>query len=121
MAKEVRQGRYGKVVKISTRVENILKASYSARNSDKALLLIYMQKSGMNLSQSQIEVFNKLPAFETITRVRRVLQEQGKYEPSEQVMEARYQKYQSVKEGINHEDPEKLLESKGIKVLPFGQ
>lgn len=107
-------------MKINDRVENILKASYAARNSDKDLLLIYMQKSGMNLTPSQIEVFRKLPAFETITRVRRVLQEQGKYEPSEQVMEARYKKYQSVKEGIHHEDPEKLLESKGYKVLPFG-
>ena len=108
-------------MKISERVTNILKASYSARNSDKDLLLIYMQKSGMNLTPEQVKVFKELPAFETITRVRRVLQEQGKYPPSEQALEARYQKYKTVKEGIHDEDPETLLEAKGYKVLPFGE
>lgn len=36
-------------MKTSFRVENILQASRAARNSDKELLIIYMQKSGMNL------------------------------------------------------------------------
>jgi len=108
-------------MKINERVENILKASRSARNSDKALLLIYMAKSGIVFTPQQKEIFEKLPAFETITRIRRTLQEQGKYEPDHHVLEARYEKYKSVKEGIHHEDPEKLLELKGYKILPFGK
>jgi hypothetical protein len=108
-------------MKINERVENILKVSRSARNSDKALLLIYMERSGIILTAEQKEIFNKLPAFETITRIRRILQEQGKYEPDHHVLEARYEKYKTVKEGIHYEDPEKLLESKGYRVLPFGE
>lgn len=54
-------------MKTSDRVEYILQASKSARNSDKELLIIYMQKSGMNLSPQQIEVFRDMPSAETIT------------------------------------------------------
>ena len=108
-------------MKISERVENILKVSHQARNSDKSLLLIYMQKSGMELTDKQIEIFKSLPAFETITRVRRDLQEQGKYEPTEEVKEARYQKFKNARENIKYETPESLLEAQGYRVLPFGQ
>lgn len=110
-----------KKLKINERVENILKASVRARNDDRELLLIYLQKSGMNLSQQQIDIFRSLPAFETITRVRRDLQMQGKYPASPEVEEARYKKFQEVRHNINHENPEVLLERQGKVVLPWGQ
>lgn len=108
-------------MKTSERVENILKASHKARNSDIELLIIYMQKSGMELTPKQIEIFRKLPAMETITRIRRNLQEQGKYPADPKIEEERFKKFQAVKNSIHYEDPEKLLESKGYKVLPWGQ
>lgn len=77
---------------VSQRVESILKASVDSRNSDTELLIIYMLKSGMELTPKQIKIFKEMPSMETITRARRQLQEQGKYEASEEVNEARYEK-----------------------------
>ena len=108
-------------MKISERVENILKASVAARNSDKELLIIYMQKSGMELTPKQIELFKEMPAMETIRRVRQNLQEQGKYPASQKVEEARYKKYQQVKQNISYQEPEKLLEAQGYKILEWGE
>lgn len=107
-------------MKISTRVENILRVSKAARNSDTELIIIYMQKSGMELTPKQVEVFKNLPSLETITRVRRQLQEQGKYEASEAVQEARYQKFKEhqVEYGVGDaEDPRAYLNKLGYKIL----
>ena len=105
-------------MKINERVENILKASVDARNSDNELLIIYMQKSGMELTPKQIQIFKDLPSMETITRVRRQLQEQGKYEASEQVNEARYEKMKEYQETFNSNmgDPYAYLEKLGYKI-----
>ena len=84
-------------MKLTEQVENILRVSKKARNSDKELLIIYMQKSGMNLSDAQIDKFKDMPSMESITRARRILQEQGKYEATEEVDEARFEKYQEAK------------------------
>ena len=101
-------------MKTSERVENILRASHAARNSDTALLILYMQKSGMELTPKQIEIFKDMPSMETITRVRRQLQEQGKYEADEKVQEARYQKMQQHQE--EYGDPNKYLAKLGYKL-----
>lgn len=86
---------------VTQRVENILRVSKDARNSDKELLIIYMQKSGMNLTPEQVEIFKNLPAMETIRRVRQNLQEQGKYPASPEVEQQRYEKYKNVKQNIS--------------------
>jgi len=88
----------GTKMKISNQVENILSVSKKARNSDKELLIIYMQKFGLDLSPQQIELFKKMPSAETITRCRRLLQEEGKYLPTKEVDQARFEKYQEFKE-----------------------
>ncbi len=106
---------------VTHQVENILKASRSARNSDKSLWLIYAQKSGLNLSESQIETFKSMPSFETIRRTRQKIQEHGKYPADNDINEARYSKFVNVKANINYDDPEKLLEDQGYNILPFGQ
>lgn len=106
---------------IKQRVENILRASRMARNSDTELQIIYMQKSGMNLSQEQQQKFRELPSMETIRRIRQKLQEEGKYPADAEVEEARYQKFKEVKQNIQTDDVEKLLESQGYRILPYGE
>ena len=107
---------------IKQRVENILRASRQARNSDIELQIIYMQKSGMELTEKQIQTLKSLPAMETIRRIRQKLQEDGEYPPAEAVNEARYNKYKYVRSNIKSSNsPEKYLESNGYRVLPYGQ
>lgn len=108
-------------MKISQQVENILKASREARNSDKELLIIYMQKFGMELTPKQIALFKKMPSTETIRRTRQQLQQEGKYPADESVDQARFDKFKEVKQNIKYETPESLLETMGYKVLPFGE
>lgn len=107
---------------IKQRVEAILKVSRMARNSDTELQIIYMQKSGMNLTEQQQQVFRDLPSMETIRRIRQKLQEEGKYLADAEVEQARYNKFVETKQSINSNlSPEKYLESKGYRVLPYGQ
>lgn len=103
---------------ISERVENILKVSRDARNSDKELLIIYMQKAGMDLSQKQRNIFRDMPSSETIRRIRQKFQEQGKYKADKAVDEARFNKYRKVRyniAGSNQVDAEELLEQRGLQ------
>lgn len=108
-------------MKISQQVENILKVSREARNSDKELLIIYMQKFGMNLSEEQKDTFRNMPSTETIRRTRQQLQQECKYPADESVDQARFDKFKEVKQNIKYESPESLLEAQGYKVLPFGE
>lgn len=108
-------------MKVTEQVENILRVSSQARNSDRELIIIYMMKFGMNLTKEQIERFRKMPSMETIRRVRQALQSQGKYPASPEVEEKRYQKFKNVRENINYDSPEQLLESQGKIILPWGE
>lgn len=108
-------------MKIQEQVQNILKVSRKARNSDKILLLIYMKKAGMELTPKQENKFLELPSFETIRRTRQMIQERGDYLPDEKVTEERFKKYQEVKNNINYESPEKLLEARGYKIYEWGE
>lgn len=74
---------------IADRVKNILSASVEARNSDKALLKIYMLKSGLDLTSKQMDLLIDMPSFETITRVRRDVQAKGQYTASEGIRRQR--------------------------------
>lgn len=102
-------------MKTSERVENILKASQRARNSDKYLLIIYMQRSGMNLTKEQIRIFEDMSSAETITRVRRQLQEQGKYPADEEVDNERFEKYQGMKHKTPQDEVDDILERNPFK------
>lgn len=95
---------------ITERVESILRHVPSARNSDKVLLITFMQKFGLELTEKQIELFKKMPSVETIRRTRQSIQEQGKYPPTKEVEEARYKKYQAMKQSVGLVDPEYELE-----------
>jgi len=101
-------------------VANILKVSSAARNSDRELLILYMQKFGMELTLKQIEKFRKMPSTETIRRSRQAIQEQGKYLASPAVEEERFRKYKQMK-NMPFEDPEELLKKQGYTVRPWGK
>lgn len=103
------------------RVKNILEFVPKTRNSDIELLIIYWQKAGVNLSNEQIQKIKELPSPDTLTRIRRKIQENGEFPASKSVEDARFAKFKQVKQNIKSEDAEKLLEAKGIKVLPYGQ
>ena len=84
-------------MKINRQVENILSVSHRARNDDKELLIIYMQKFGMELTDKQVELFKHMPSAESITRARRNIQEQGKYVASDAVDKHRFDRYMNFK------------------------
>ena len=86
-----------------TRVESILKYCPKARNSDKELLVIYLQKSGMELTDKQIEVFMNMPSTESIRRIRQKLQEEGKYLADKEVEDKRYELFKERRNGFFRE------------------
>lgn len=97
---------------VQERVKSILGYSHRARNSDKELWIIYAQKSGMNLTPEQVEVFRKMPASETIRRTRQVLQQKGLYPADQKVDAARFEKFRQMRHR-GTETPEQILEIKG--------
>lgn len=104
------------------RVEGILKASKQARNSDKELILIYMQKAGMDLDQRQLNIFRDLPAFETLRRIRQKLQESGKYEADKPVKENRKFKAMQMQQQAPSFSANGLEQTlNGQVILPWGQ
>jgi hypothetical protein len=82
-------------------VENILRASHAARNSDFELWLVYAAKSGLELSERQISVLRDMPSFETIRRTRQKLQEQGLYPADPSVDKRRFEKFKQVRQTIS--------------------
>lgn len=69
-------------------VEQVLASSVEARNSDNELIIQMLQANGAELTPRQEEVVRGL-VFESITRVRRKLQHDGKYLPSDAVVKFR--------------------------------
>lgn len=108
-------------MKVVDQVANILKVSEKARNSDRELFIIYLQKIGFNLNEHQIDLLRTMPSFETIRRSRQLLQEQGKYPASEKVNEDRFAKYKAMRDG-GHTNPEETLEppAKVYKPMEWG-
>ena len=102
-------------MKTRDRVENILKVSKRARNSDTELLILYMQKSGMEINPFQKDIIRRMPSFETIPRIRRQLQEEGKYEATQEVQEERFNKMKEHQE--EYGDPHAHLAKLGYRIV----
>lgn len=100
---------------IKQQVENILKYSSQARNSDKDLEIIYMYKAGMNLTSEQVAIFRKMPSMETIRRCRQQIQMEGKYPPKPEVEKQRFAKFVAMKSTAAHDPEETLSRSEYIK------
>lgn len=82
------------------RVEAIMQAVPATRSDDKLLCVIFMQKSGMNLTDAQIASFYAMDDLWTVRRDRQKIQERGKYPASPEVEEHRYQTFKKVRATI---------------------
>lgn len=102
---------------IAQQVENILSMSREARNSDKTLQVIYMQKFGMNLTDEQIDTFKRMPPLESIRRVRQKLQEQGKYSADQTVKKSREWKAMRMQQNAPSAKPKTLERI----IVPWGE
>ena len=86
--------------KQSKLVERALKELPITRGSDRHLIVAvwHFQKPSWRLDPAKF-VLNDAIMPETITRIRRKLQEQGLYLPEDKIVEARYSKFQAVRGG----------------------
>lgn len=64
---------------VAQQVENLLKYVPSTRGSDRELWITYAQKFGVQLTEAQVDKIRQMPSLETLTRVRRKIQEEGRY------------------------------------------
>jgi hypothetical protein len=100
-------------MKTSIVVEQVLRDSPDARNSDKVLMFKTWEKLGFYLSETQKEKFLNLPDPQTIGRIRRKLQEQGRYPATKEVKQTREVKSTVVQQNIpsaNINTTERVLE-----------
>lgn len=86
---------------VTKRVESLLMYLPELRNSDKALLLAYWRKEGLELSMEQERKFMLVTTAESITRARRALRK--KYPASEKVEAVRYQKFITTRNELGEE------------------
>lgn len=84
--------------RIAGLVETVLRSKANTRYSDKELLIEVWASMGLVLNEEQRRAFRNLPSSETITRVRRKLQESGKYLPPEEVTRERHDKADQMKQ-----------------------
>lgn len=87
-------------MKTSIIVERILQDNPQARNSDKVLMFMTWEKLGFYLSESQRAKFLSLPDPQTIGRIRRKLQEQGRFTAANNIKKTRELKSQVIQQNI---------------------
>lgn len=105
---------------ITERVTNILKHAPAARSSDRELIIIYMQKCGMDLDQRQLRIFRDMPSMETIRRVRQSVQAQGLYPASNTVKAERQRKALVMQQLTPGFKTTADLEHELVEVRPWG-
>lgn len=108
---------------ITDRVRNLLNYSKKARNSDKELYILYMQRSGMNLTKEQIALIWDMPSFETIRRIRQKIQEGGELVADSDVAKERKFKAMEMEQNTPTAKPERVEQilSDGTKLkVPSG-
>lgn len=98
---------------LKERVQSILKYSRAARNSDVELQIIYLQKSGMNLTPEQMEVFRSLN-MESIRRERQTIQAAGMYTADQKIKKTRMAKAEIMRHAPPNERAEILNAVKEI-------
>lgn len=83
---------------VASVVEKTLAQSPGSRANDRLLLIKTWEAYGLVLTKDQQSAFMKVPSGETITRMRRKLNEQGKYLPDESVTKSRHEKAGAFKQ-----------------------
>lgn len=85
------------IEKLKTIVESILRTNKKARNDDKFLIYLVVREF-TNLKIS-FDEFSKAPSFESITRIRRKLQnDNGQYRADRLIEQARQNKEAHMRE-----------------------
>jgi len=98
---------------VSLIVEEILAENIDARNSDKAVILYFLERYGLRLTGEQKEAWNKCVAFESITSARRTIQNKlKKYPPNDFVVQMRKQREKAMK--TDHKSVESVT---GLRLL----
>ena len=77
--------KYVECVSLKDLVSSILEVDERARNNDAYLVLRVLHEKGFNVTVDDMDDLDSMPSFESITRVRRKLQEQGVYPSSKGV------------------------------------
>jgi len=95
-------------VKIASIVEKVLQEHPKSRDSDNDLLARVWFALGLKLTKEQYDVLQSLPSSDTITRIRRKLQEQGKYKASEGIQKYRRYKHRVIRQNAPTSDAEHL-------------
>lgn len=107
-------------MRTSVLVERILKRNHKARNSDKDLIVDYLNSVGMNLSPHQEQILRDV-SFESIRRTRQKFQEQGLYKADEPIAKERQFKswqMQQVAPAIKPERIDRVIEQQPMFNLP---
>ncbi|HDR7263641.1 hypothetical protein [Bacillus sp. CH_203] len=82
-------------------VEDILRDYEVARGDDKALCLLYWRLvDGIDFRNFAVGFMDKATMPESITRARRLIQEEGKYRPSEEIIERRRDRERSMRGSV---------------------
>lgn len=87
-------------MRIKDVVKRILSEIPETRDSDKLLILYVWQAQGLVFTPEQIQAYKKVASSETIRRIRQKFQEEGLYRASDDVEEARYNKFVETKDAI---------------------
>lgn len=93
---------------IADNVRRILATNVAARNSDRELLIAYMDLCNMNLSSVQKDKFRSMPSMETIRRTRQALQANGLYLASPKIAKERKFKAMTVQQRVPTTKPDKI-------------
>jgi hypothetical protein len=88
-------------------IESILAQNPKARDSDNLLIVQVLLHYGADFTPHQIALLNEM-SFESITRCRRKLQEQGKFLPSPEVAKKRRLKSYIVQQNAPSASPSRL-------------
>lgn len=86
---------------VKQNVESILSAVEDARNDDKLLLLFYWKTiDKIDFDNFGVEFIQKGTASESITRARRLIQQEGRFLPKDEVAEARRDREMGMRRSI---------------------
>lgn len=86
---------------IKENVEAILALHEVARSSDKMLQLIYWRAvDKIDFKKFEFEYMEKATPSESITRARRIIQEEGRFLPTEEVADMRRSRETGMRESI---------------------
>lgn len=105
---------------IANQVEQALRDNLEARSDDRELIIEILQNHGADLTDQQKNLIRAL-SFETITRVRRKLQQEGQYLATDRVRRARKMKGMIMQQNVPGSTSKRVEAHLQRVILPWGQ